>query len=101
LPSESPGESINAAGTPRGRLYGIRYAISLAELANATLCGRLEELRDRSVVLLTKDQLTAALTLIEPDGVARRMVLCPPDPASIRVVARLDLSQAGKLARPS
>ena len=80
MPSESLWESINAAGTPPGRLYGTRRTIALAELAHATsLCGRLEELRDRSVVLLTKDQLSAALALIELDGVARRMVLCPPD----------------------
>jgi acyl-coenzyme A synthetase/AMP-(fatty) acid ligase len=32
-------------------------------------------------VLLAKDQLIAALALIELDGVARRMVLCPPDVA--------------------
>jgi acyl-coenzyme A synthetase/AMP-(fatty) acid ligase len=91
LPSESLWESINAAGTPPGRLFGIRHAIPLAELANATsLCGRLEELRDRSVVLLTKDQLTAALALIELDGVARRIVLCPPDlpPEHLPVVVR-------------
>jgi acyl-coenzyme A synthetase/AMP-(fatty) acid ligase len=80
LPSESLWESINAAGTPRGRLHGIRHVIPLAELAHATsLGGRLEQLRDRSVVLLAKDQLTAALALIELDGVAARMVLCPPD----------------------
>ena len=36
-------------------------------------------MRDRSVLLLMKDQLAAALTMIELDGVARRMVLCPPD----------------------
>jgi acyl-coenzyme A synthetase/AMP-(fatty) acid ligase len=80
LPNESLWESISAAGTPRGLLYGIRHVIPLAELAHATsLGGRLEELRDGSVVLLAKDQLTAALALIELDGVARRMVLCPPD----------------------
>lgn len=80
MPSESLWESINAAGTPPGRLFGIRHIVPLAELAQATsLGGRLEELRDRSVVLLTKDQLTAALALIELDGVAARMVLCPPD----------------------
>ena len=91
MPSESLWESINAAGTACGRLYGIRHDIALAELAHATsLCGRLEELRDRSVVLLTKDQLTAALALIELDGVARRMVLCPPDllPEHLPMVVR-------------
>ena len=91
MPSESLWESISAAGPPPGRLYGIRHVIPLAELAHATsLGGRLEELRDRSVVLLTKDQLTAALALIELDGVARRMVLCPPDlpPEHLPAVAR-------------
>jgi acyl-coenzyme A synthetase/AMP-(fatty) acid ligase len=79
LPSESLWELINAEGTPSGRLYGISHVIALAELARATsLAGRLEELRDRSVVLLAEDQLTAALALIELDGVARRIVLCPP-----------------------
>ena len=83
MPSESLWESINAAGTPPGRLYGIRHVVPLAELAHATgLGGRLEELRDRSIVLLAKDQLTAALALIELDGVARRIVLCPPDLSS-------------------
>jgi acyl-coenzyme A synthetase/AMP-(fatty) acid ligase len=54
--------------------------VPLSELKQATsLDGRLEELRDRSVLLLAKDQLTAALALIELDGVARRMVLCPAD----------------------
>ena len=36
-----------------------------------------EDLRDRSVVIATEAQLTAALILIELDGLARRMVLCP------------------------
>jgi acyl-coenzyme A synthetase/AMP-(fatty) acid ligase len=39
-------------------------------------------LRDRSVLLAVRDQLTAALALIELDGVARRMVLCTPDLAT-------------------
>jgi len=88
LPSDSLWESINAAGTPPGRLYGIRQVTPLAELAHATsLGGRLEELRDRSVMLLAQDQLTAALALIELDGVARRMVLCPPDLAAQHLAA--------------
>ena len=31
------------------------------------------------MLIATKDQLTAALALIELDGLARRIVLCPPD----------------------
>jgi acyl-coenzyme A synthetase/AMP-(fatty) acid ligase len=80
LPSESLWAFISSAGSPAGRLHGLRHLIPLADLAQATsLGGRLDELRDRSVLLLAKDQLTAALALIELDGVARRMVLCPPD----------------------
>jgi acyl-coenzyme A synthetase/AMP-(fatty) acid ligase len=67
---------------PAGRLHGIRHVVPLGELAHASsLAGRLEELRDRSVVLLARDQLTAALALIELDGVAGRVVLCPPEVA--------------------
>jgi acyl-coenzyme A synthetase/AMP-(fatty) acid ligase len=81
-------ELITAAGAPHGRLHGTRTVISLAELAHASsLGGRLEELRGRSVLLLLKEQLAAALTLIELDGVARRMVLCTPDLAPEHVCA--------------
>jgi acyl-coenzyme A synthetase/AMP-(fatty) acid ligase len=45
----------------------------------SSLGGRLDELRGRSVLVAIKDQLPASLALIELDGVARRMVLCPPD----------------------
>jgi len=73
-------ESISTSGVPGARLYGTRAVVALADLACASsLDGRLEELRGRSVVLLLEDQLTAALAMIELDGVARRMVLCPPD----------------------
>jgi acyl-coenzyme A synthetase/AMP-(fatty) acid ligase len=52
----------------------------LADLVHGSaLGGRGEELRGQSVVVATKDQLTAALALIELDGIARRLVLCPAD----------------------
>jgi acyl-coenzyme A synthetase/AMP-(fatty) acid ligase len=47
--------------------------------AGSSLDGRLEELRGRSVLLVTRNQLAAALALIQIDGIARRLVLCPPD----------------------
>ena len=73
-------ESIHARGAPRGRLLGRQGEVALADLAHgSSLGGRLEELRGRTVVLVAKDQLAAGLALIELDGVARRMVLCPPD----------------------
>ncbi len=55
-------------------------SIALAELAHASaFAGQLELLRGRSVLIATQSQLTAALALLELDGVARRMVLCTPE----------------------
>jgi acyl-coenzyme A synthetase/AMP-(fatty) acid ligase len=82
LPSEerSLWESISARGPPSGRLHGTRGVIELADLARHSAFGaRLEELRGASVLLTAKDQLTAALAMLELDGVARRLVLCTPD----------------------
>jgi acyl-coenzyme A synthetase/AMP-(fatty) acid ligase len=54
--------------------------VELSDLVQGSaLYSRGEELRDRSVLLTTKDQFTTASALIELDGVARRIVLCPPD----------------------
>jgi acyl-coenzyme A synthetase/AMP-(fatty) acid ligase len=36
-------------------------------------------LADRSVLIATRDQVAAVLALIELDGVARRLTLCPPE----------------------
>ena len=63
---------------PRGSVHAVDARIGLADLAHASsLGGRLEALRGRCVLIATRDQLAAALALIELDGVARRMVLCP------------------------
>jgi acyl-coenzyme A synthetase/AMP-(fatty) acid ligase len=61
-------------------LSGRDASVVLGDLVlGSALSGRFEELRGRSVLIATKDQLTAALALIELDGVARRLVLCPSD----------------------
>jgi acyl-coenzyme A synthetase/AMP-(fatty) acid ligase len=61
-------------------LSGFDATVYLADLVRGSaLSGRAEELRGRSVLIATRDQLTAALALIELDGVARRVVLCPSD----------------------
>src|SRR5947208_71460 len=61
-------------------LWGAEASVSLGDLVDGSaLDGRLQEFRDRSVLVATRDQLTAALALIELDGVASRLVLCPPD----------------------
>src|SRR5262249_17820016 len=61
-------------------LWGANASVGLIDLLRGSALGnRAEELRGRSVIIATKDQLTAALALIELDGVARRLVLCPAD----------------------
>lgn len=67
-------------GRSAGALFAASRTVPLGGLAGASwLGGNLESLRGRSVVVGVRDQLTAAIVLIELDGVARRMVLCPPD----------------------
>jgi acyl-coenzyme A synthetase/AMP-(fatty) acid ligase len=61
-------------------LYGAQVNLDLGSLIRGScLDGRLAELHGRSVVLAVADQALAALILIELDGVARRIVLCPVD----------------------
>ena len=62
------------------RLWGAKRDVALADLAaGTTLGGALPALVGRSVLLRTCDPLSAALALIELDGLARRIMLCPPD----------------------
>ncbi|QNI34939.1 long-chain fatty acid--CoA ligase [Alloacidobacterium dinghuense] len=61
-------------------LFGAEADRALGDLAEGSaLYGHADELRGRSVLIATTSQLTAALALIELDGVARRVVLYPPD----------------------
>ena len=60
--------------------WAVDQAVRLSDLVRGTsLGGRLPELAGKSVLLATTQQITAALALIELDGVARRIVICPPD----------------------
>src|ERR1700690_2814713 len=57
-----------------------RQLVSLTDILEQTcLVGRFGQLSGRSVLLAVADQLTAAVAMTEIDGVARRMLLCPPD----------------------
>jgi len=71
----------SAAGRLSERsLWGADGGVALGDLARgSSLGGRLEELGGCCVLVATTDQLAAALALIELDGVARRLVLFPPD----------------------
>lgn len=62
----------------QGHLHGRHGSVALAELGSASaLDGELDKLRGRSVLLATADQLATALALVDLDGLAGRIVLCP------------------------
>jgi acyl-CoA synthetase (AMP-forming)/AMP-acid ligase II len=65
----------------KGRtISDVQTSISLTDaLSQSCLGGRVRELLGRSVMLSASTQLIAALAMIELDGVAKRMLLCPPD----------------------
>jgi acyl-coenzyme A synthetase/AMP-(fatty) acid ligase len=73
------------------QLWAADADVALSDLNRGSSLGcQLATLRGRSVLVRTVDQLTAALALIELDGVAQRLVLCPPDlpPEHIPAVVR-------------
>jgi acyl-coenzyme A synthetase/AMP-(fatty) acid ligase len=61
-----------------GRLSDPRDSFVIGALAAAS-CTPGAELTGRTVLIRTRRQMSAALALIELDGVAQRLVLCPPD----------------------
>ena len=70
----------HTADDSRRHLLGRGAQVALGDLKDATsLDIDLARLQGRSVLIATRDQLTAALALIELDGVARRLVLLPLD----------------------
>jgi len=77
-------DALGSASASSGRfLWGANTSVSLSDLRiGSSLGGRLRELAGRSVLVATRDQLSAALALIELDGVAHRLVICPPDLSS-------------------
>jgi len=57
-----------------------RRIVSLTDfLRHTCLSNRLGELSGRSVLMAVSDQLISGLVMTEVDGVAGRMLLCPPD----------------------
>ena len=69
----------DAAQAPR-YLWARDTSVILNQLTSGSSFGsRYFDLVGRSVLIATRDQLTTALALIELDGVARRLVILPPD----------------------
>jgi acyl-coenzyme A synthetase/AMP-(fatty) acid ligase len=68
-----------------------RRVVSLTTILEQTCqVGRFGQLAGRSVLLAVADQLISALAMIEIDGVARRMLLCPPDLDADHIEALID-----------
>jgi acyl-coenzyme A synthetase/AMP-(fatty) acid ligase len=65
----------------KGRIISDRHhQVSLTDILQTTcLEGGVGELSGHSVLIATSEQLLSGLAMIELDGVAERMLLCPPD----------------------
>ena len=76
-------------------LWSAGGSLALADIAGGTtLDGAAATLAGRSVLVRVSDPLYAAIALIELDGVARRIVLCPPDLADAALAGVIDVAGA-------
>jgi acyl-coenzyme A synthetase/AMP-(fatty) acid ligase len=82
MPRNSPAslsKALSAAGET-GFLFVEEAALSWNDLMAGTVLGpHGNEFDGRSILVATTSQLNAAATLVELDGVARRVILYPPD----------------------
>jgi acyl-CoA synthetase (AMP-forming)/AMP-acid ligase II len=61
-------------------LWGATAGVAIGDLLHGSSLGcPRNELSGRSILLATRDQLASALALIELDGIADRIVICPPE----------------------
>ena len=90
--AESLWSRLSAAGPLHRRfLRSATAELPLSRLEQgSSLSVEREDLRGRSLLIATEDQLAACLAMIELDTIAARMVLCPPcRPLSeLRAIAR-------------
>ena len=80
---------VLAVAPAERRLSDDRGSICLAEFAaGSSIAGGAEALRGCCVLLVSETQMPAVLAAIELDGVAGRILLCPPDlaPAHVRAI---------------
>lgn len=73
-------DSLIRMASRGGVIWDGERSVALADLcASTALDASVDDVRGRTVIVTTGDQMTAAMALFELDGVARRIVLCPPD----------------------
>jgi acyl-coenzyme A synthetase/AMP-(fatty) acid ligase len=63
------------------------------ELPAASSAGRVEQFRGKSVLISTSSQQSAAQALLQLDGIARRLVLWPPDSSLEHLAAVKELAE--------
>ncbi|MGP0092057.1 MAG: class I adenylate-forming enzyme family protein [Xanthobacteraceae bacterium] len=81
-------DELDALADSNRFLFAANGRVALGDLAHGSgLDGRLGQLAGRSVLVATNEQLTTALALIELDGIARRITLCPGDLKSEHLVS--------------
>lgn len=86
--------SFAGSGSDGRTISDARAAVPVADLAvGSCLGGRLAELSGRSVLVAVTDQLRTGIAMIELDGIARRMLLCPPDLNPEHISALIDDAQ--------
>src|SRR3984893_3899938 len=84
-----------AVAAPERFFWDRAVRLCVNHLARGTsFGGRLAELAGRAVLAATASQLTAALALIELDGVARRLTILPPDTAAEHLGALIACAEA-------
>jgi acyl-coenzyme A synthetase/AMP-(fatty) acid ligase len=73
-------DAIGGGRMPPGYLTGAEHRTSLGDLhQRSAITSGAENLRGRSVLIAAADPYVVALTLIDCDGLARRVTLYPPD----------------------
>jgi acyl-coenzyme A synthetase/AMP-(fatty) acid ligase len=92
LPETSSLARLIEGGAGRDRVIATRdHVLPLDDFARASSLGsQLARLEGRSVILFVRDMAKAAAALIDLDGLARRIVLCPPgwEPSRLEAVVR-------------
>ncbi len=82
----------------RAWLHAAEASVAVSDIASSTrLAAAPDEVVDRTVVIHSNSPLGAAIALIELDGAARRMLLCPPDLADAHLAEAVDLADAETL----
>ena len=77
-PVASLHERLRAVAGAEAFLWAPGHGVAFDVLAGATGLDALPALHGRCALLAMRDQLAAARSLVELDGVVRRLVICPP-----------------------